>query len=122
MVKQGAKPGAGTRVDALSGFWLGSIPIGLLDRFVVTGSTAPGGLVEAGPGELEVLHLGPYFTGDGVFRVEPTAGGSLVTAVEVFNLPGGQVTEALARLAMPLMRRGLAIALRRLATLSETPA
>ena len=33
--------GLGTRVEALSGCYLGPIPLGLLDRFVVTGWTPP---------------------------------------------------------------------------------
>ena len=33
--------GIGVRAVALSGFWLGRIPVGLLDRFVVTGWTPP---------------------------------------------------------------------------------
>ena len=48
------------------------LPVGLLDRFVVTGWSPPAG----GEAELEVLHLGPYFTGEGVFHL--TLQGSLV--------------------------------------------
>ena len=51
----GPVTGIGVRADALSGFWLGRVPIGLLDRFVVTDWTPPGD----DPGRLEVLHLGP---------------------------------------------------------------
>ena len=58
--------GLGVRATALSGCWLGRIPAGLLDRFVVTGWTPPG---PDGRAELEVLHLGPYFTGEGVFAL-----------------------------------------------------
>ncbi len=57
--------GLGVRAEALSGFWLGGLPVGLLDRFVVTGWTPP----DDGSAELEVLHLGPYFTGEGVFAL-----------------------------------------------------
>ena len=57
------REGLGVRAAALSGFWLGSLPIGLLDRFIVTGWSPPNGH----HAELEILHLGPYFTGEGVF-------------------------------------------------------
>lgn len=115
-VVRGPDRGVGGRVEALSGFWLGRVPVGLLDRFVVTGWSPP----HLAPGELEVLHLGPYFTGEGVFRVEPTGSGSTITATEVFALPGGRLTETLVRLGLPVMRRGFAASLRKLADLSES--
>lgn len=116
-VISGPERGVGGRVEALSGFWLGRLPVGLLDRFVVTGWTEPG---TTEPGELEVLHLGPYFTGEGAFRVAPTSGsGTLISATERFELPGGRPMEAAVRLALPGMRRGFAASLRRLAALSE---
>ena len=37
-----SRVGLGVRAEALSGFWLGPVPVGLLDRFVVTGWTPPG--------------------------------------------------------------------------------
>ncbi|MFP5282552.1 MAG: SRPBCC family protein [Actinomycetes bacterium] len=114
-VTHGPEQGVGARVEALSGFWLGRRPVGLLDRFVVTGWTPPG----AQAGELEVLHLGPYFTGEGVFRVTPTSIGTTITATELFALPGGPLTETPARLALPALRRGFAASLRKLASLSE---
>jgi len=117
-VHRGPERGVGGRVEALSGFWLGRVPLGLLDRFVVTGWTPPG----SGPGELEVLHLGPYFTGEGVFRVEAAGSGSTITATELFALPGGRLTEAVVRLGLPVMRRGFAASLRKLAALSESSA
>ena len=92
--------GLGVRADALSGFWLGPVPLGLLDRFIVTGWSPPA----AGLAELEVLHLGPYFTGPGVFRLDAGDGRTVVTATELFDLPGGRVPEALVRLALPVMR------------------
>ena len=33
--------GLGVRAEALSGVWLGRIPLGLLDRFIVTGWSRP---------------------------------------------------------------------------------
>jgi hypothetical protein len=95
--------GLGVRAVALSGFWLGRIPLGLLDRFVVTGWRPP---TADGFGELEVLHLGPYFTGEGAFRVEAVGDQTRITATEVFSLPGGRPVEAVVRLVLPVMSRG----------------
>jgi Polyketide cyclase / dehydrase and lipid transport len=103
--------GLGVRAVALSGFRLGRIPVGLLDNFVVTGWSPAK--------ELEVLHLGPYFTGEGAFRLEPHHGGTRVTATEVFSLPGGKPIEAIVRLGLPLMRAGFRRSLRGLATIAE---
>ena len=52
------REGLGVRAAALSGFWLGSLPIGLLDRFIVTGWSPPdGNHAEAGdPAPGSVLH------------------------------------------------------------------
>ena len=63
--------GLGVRAEALSGVWLGRIPFGLLDRFIVTGWSA----AASDTAELEIMHLGPYFTGEGVFRLTGTTGG-----------------------------------------------
>ena len=51
--------GLGARVEALSGVWVSRIPVGLLDRFIVTSWSPPADRTA----ELEILHLGPYFTG-----------------------------------------------------------
>ncbi len=113
------REGLGVRAAALSGFRLGRIPLGLLDRFVVTGWSPP----EAAWAELEVLHLGPYFTGPGVFRLTAHgalgAGSTTVTATELFDLPGGRPVEALIRLVLPLMRVGFRASLRQLASLAQ---
>jgi hypothetical protein len=103
--------GLGVRAVVLSGFRLGRIPVGLLDNFVVTGWRPAK--------ELEVLHLGPYFTGEGAFRLEPHHGGTRVTATEVFSLPGGKPIEAIVRLGLPLMRVAFRRSLRGLATIAE---
>ena len=103
--------GLGVRAVALSGFRLGRIPVGLLDNFVVTGWRPAK--------ELEVLHLGPYFTGEGAFRLEPHHGGTRVIATEVFSLPGGKPIEAIVRLGLPLMRAAFRRSLRGLATIAE---
>ncbi len=108
--------GLGVRASALSGVRLGRVPVGLLDRFVVTGWTPPIGHT---PGELEVLHLGPYFTGEGAFRVERTEIGTRVIATELFALPGGRPIEAVVRLGLPLMRLGFSGSLRTLKRVIE---
>ena len=104
--------GLGVRATALSGFWLGRIPAGLLDRFVVTGWTPPG---PDGRAELEVLHLGPYFTGEGVFTLRGHAGGTTVDCTELFTVPGWRLGEGLATLALPILRVGFARSLQALA-------
>jgi Polyketide cyclase / dehydrase and lipid transport len=104
--------GVGVRAVALSGFRLGRLPIGLLDNFLVTGWTPAQ--------ELEVLHLGPYFTGEGIFRLEASGNGTLVTATEVFCVPGGRPVEALVRIVLPLLKIGFRRSLRGLATIAET--
>jgi hypothetical protein len=111
--------GLGVRAEALSGWWLGRVPVGLLDRFVVTGWRAPDATA---PGELEVLHLGPYFTGEGAFRVEAVGERSRITATEVFSLPGGRVAEAVVRLALPVMKAGFQVSLRSLGKICEASA
>ena len=112
--------GLGTRVTALSGFRLGPVPVGLLDRFVVTGWTPPGSQPDR-PGELAVLHLGPSFTGEGSFVVEPGPVGCRLVCTEVFSVPGGAPVEAVLRLALPVMRRGFAASLETFARLVERP-
>ena len=116
----GRTRGLGVRVAALSGFRLGPVPVGLLDRFVVTGWTSPAEAGEDAPAELAVLHLGPYFTGEGSFTVWPDPAGSRLVCVEVFSLPGG--AERLLRPLLPLMRRGFAASLGTLARVVEAPA
>ncbi|GAA2110588.1 SRPBCC family protein [Microlunatus panaciterrae] len=98
--------GLGVRAAAFSGVSLGRIPLGLLDRFVVTGWRQPD--------SLEVLHLGPVFTGEGEFRLTTEPGGTRITGTEVFRLPGGPLSEAAARLLLPLLRWGLGRSLRTL--------
>jgi hypothetical protein len=107
--------GLGVRAEVLSGVWLGRIPLGLLDRFVVTGWSPP----VADTAELEVLHLGPYFTGEGVFRLLGHDGNTAVSCTEVFSIPGGRPVERLARLAVPALRLGLARSLRALGAIVE---
>jgi hypothetical protein len=107
--------GLGARLEALSGIRIGGIPVGLLDRFVVTGWSPP----TDGAAELEILHLGPYFTGEGVFRLTGHDGKTTVSCTEVFSLPGGRAVEWLAGLLLPIMRAGFAYSLRRFAVIAE---
>lgn len=107
--------GLGTRVEALSGVWLGPIPLGLLDRFIVTGWSPP----ITNTAELEVLHLGPYFTGEGAFRLTGHNGKTAVSCIEDFDLPGGRLVEWPVRLALPALRAGLAGSLRTLGRIVE---
>jgi hypothetical protein len=107
--------GVGVRAEALSGVRLGRIPLGLLDRFIVTGWSPP----IANTAELEIFHLGPYFTGDGVFRLVGHDEKTTVSCTEVVSVPGGRLVEWPARLAMPALRAGLARSLRALGGLAE---
>jgi len=107
--------GVGVRAEALSGVRLGRVPVGLLDRFIVTGWSPP----IADTAELEVLHLGPYFTGEGVFRLAGHEGKTTVSCAEVFSMLGGRLVEWPARLALPALRAGLASSLRALSALAE---
>ncbi|WP_152360372.1 SRPBCC family protein [Microlunatus speluncae] len=113
--------GIGVRVEALSGIRLGPLRIGLLDRFVVTGWTAPSehGPDGTGPHEVEVLHLGPGFTGVGTIRVLSAAGGSIIAVTESFLPPGGAPAAIIVRPLLPVLRAGLTFSLRRLAALLE---
>ena len=109
--------GLGARLEALSGVKVGRIPVGLLDRFIVTGWSPPAD----GVAELEIFHLGPYFTGEGVFRLTGRNGRTTVSCTEVFSLPGGRAVEWLARLALPVLRVGFDGSLHRLREIAEAP-
>lgn len=114
-VTNGRSIGLGARLEALSGVRVGRIRAGLLDRFIVTGWSPPA----HGAAELEILHLGPYFIGEGMFRLTGNDGKTTVSCAEVFSLPGGRAVEWLARLALPVMRAGLANSLRRFGAIAE---
>ena len=107
--------GLGVRAEVLSGVWLGRIPLGLLDRFIVTGWSPP----VADTAVLEILHLGPYFTGEGAFRLLRHNGRTTVSCTEVFSILGGRPVEWLVRLAVPALRVGLARSLRALSAVVE---
>ena len=104
------KAGLGTRVEALSGVRLGRIPVGLLDRFIVTGWSPP----VTDTAELKVWHLGPYFTGEGAFRQTGHDGKTTMSCIETFAVRGGRLVEWPVRLALPALRAGLTSSLRAL--------
>ncbi len=110
--------GTGVRCEALSGVWLGRLPVGLLDRFTVTTWQPPTGSTI---GVLEVLHTGPYFRGPGTFELRPVHDGSgtAVRCIEIFDVIGGAVPTRLARLLLPLMRMGFTRSLRALGRVSR---
>jgi hypothetical protein len=110
-VLSGHDQGLGVRVAALSGFWLGRLPVGLLDNFVVTGWSPP----RDGEAELEILHLGPYFTGEGVFHLTERGGRTEVSCAELITVPGGRLAGALLGLTLPLLRWGFGQSLAQLA-------
>src|SRR5919107_1161216 len=93
---------------------------GLLDRFVVTGWTLPTADDGRTRAELEVLHLGPYFTGVGVFALDGTDASTRVSCVELFDLPGGALLDRPGRLLLPVLRTGFRLSLRRFAAVCES--
>lgn len=111
----GPATGVGVRAEALSGVRVGPVPVGLLDRFVVTDWAPPAD----GTARLEILHLGPWFTGPGAFTLTATPLGTRVDCVELVDLPGGRVTELPVRLVVPLLSRGFVVSLRGLAAVCE---
>ncbi|MGI8459115.1 MAG: SRPBCC family protein [Propionibacteriaceae bacterium] len=106
------RTGLGVRVRAFSGLQVGPLPLGLVDNFVTTGWNERH--------EVEVLHLGPVFTGVGVFRLtdEVLDGrpGTRFTVIEDAVLPVA-VLEQVARPFGRLLDAGLQLSLRRFARL-----
>lgn len=108
--------GPGVRCEALSGFWCGRLPVGLLDRFTVTTWRPP---TADEDGLLEVLHTGPYFRGPGSFELHRVPGGTDVRCIEIFDVTGGSVPTRLAALLLPVMRAGFGRSLRALGRVSR---
>lgn len=110
--------GIGVRCEALSGFWLGRLPIGLLDRFTVTAWRPP---TDEQVGILEVLHTGPWFRGPGSFEVSVSddGRGSAIACSEIFDVVGGALPTRVAGWFLPVMRLMFATSLRRLAHVSH---
>jgi hypothetical protein len=99
--------GLGTRIRAEHGLRLGARRIGIADEMVVTGWDPPY--------ELEMIHLGPSFTGVGVFTIEARGRRSWLSLRERVQLPGGQLAERAALAIRPLLQRQLVGSLQRFA-------
>lgn len=119
------EPGAGgrsaRRVGGRFRAWTGVGPVGFWDPIVVTAwETLPDG-----SGRCDILHTGSVVRGDAQFRVVAT-GASTCTAHlwERLEIPGGPVGAVLwrivGRLVGPLLDRGAAQVLRRMAARAET--
>jgi carbon monoxide dehydrogenase subunit G len=99
----------GGRIEA----WTGVGPVGFLDTMTIT--------VYDPPRYCEVLHTGRVVRGPGVFAVEPLSLTSCrVMWEEHLDLPLGVVGRVAWPLVHPLARAGLALALRRLASILST--
>ena len=80
--------GLGVRAEALSGFWLG--PAAGRPAGPLRGHRLDARRTGADGRELEILHPGPYFTGPGVFRLEPARRRWHDDPLHrAFDLPGG---------------------------------
>lgn len=101
--------GLGSRIRAEHGARVGRRRIGITDEMVVTGWEPPY--------ELEVAHLGPWFTGVGVFTVEARGLRSWLSVRERVDLAGGRPAEAAVLAVRPLLQRQLAGSLRKFAQL-----
>jgi hypothetical protein len=86
--------GLGVRVRAQHGLWIGSVLFGLTDNLTVTGWNPPY--------ELEISHVGPAFTGVGVFTLQPRGVRSFLTIRERINVPAGTGTAA--AIAQPMLQ------------------
>ena len=112
--------GLGVRASALSGFWLGRLPVGLLDRFVVTGWTPTAAGADGRPGRARgaasraVLHRGRGVRPGRARDRDP------VSCVELFDLPGGRLLDLPGRLLLPVLRGGFRLSLRRFAAVCES--
>jgi hypothetical protein len=101
--------GIGSRIRAEHGPRIGRRRVGLSDTMVVTGWEPPY--------ELEVAHLGPWFTGVGVFTIEARGLRSWLSIRERIDLPGGRPAEVAALAIRPVLQSQLAGSLRRFAQL-----
>lgn len=86
--------GTGVRIRAQHGLRFGSSFLGLTDELAITGWDPPY--------ELEVSHIGPTFTGVGVFTLEPRGLRSWLMIRERINLPSG--TGGAALMARPVLQ------------------
>ncbi|HEY3873117.1 MAG TPA: SRPBCC family protein [Actinocrinis sp.] len=100
--------GVGGRVEA----WTGFGRIGFLDTMVITAWEPPN--------RCEVDHTGRLIRGTGAFLVGPApSGGSVLTWIESFTVPGGALGRLGWLVVRPAVRSGLRLSLRRLAASVE---
>lgn len=104
--------GIGARIKAQHGLPLGRRRLGISDQMLVTGWEPPY--------ELEVTHLGPWFTGEGVFTIEGRGLRTWLTVRERIKLPGGRPVETAVLAIRPALQRQLAGSLRRFAKVVES--
>jgi carbon monoxide dehydrogenase subunit G len=98
----------GSRVGGRIEAWTGLGRVGFLDTMTITGWDPPR--------RCEVLHTGRVVRGPGVFAVEPLGGNRCrVVWEEHMDLPFGALGRLGWPLIRPVVRAGLAFALRRLA-------
>lgn len=107
LVNEGAR--LGTRLRAEHGVRLGSRRLGISDEMVVTRWEPPY--------ELEMTHLGPWFTGVGVFTIEARGMRSWLSVRERVTLPGGRPAQTAALAIRPILQRQLSASLDRFAAL-----
>lgn len=101
--------GLGSRIRAEHGPRLGRHRVGITDEMVVTGWEPPY--------EIEVAHLGPWFTGVGVFTIEARGLRTWLSIRERIDLAGGRPAELAALAVRPLLQSQLAGSLRKFAQL-----
>lgn len=101
--------GLGTRIRGEHGIPVGDRRLGIADEMVVTGWDPPY--------ELEMTHLGPSFTGVGVFTIEARGRRSWMCLRERVHLPGGPLVERAALVLRPVLQRQLTASLHRFAGL-----
>lgn len=99
--------GLGVRVRAHHGLRFGPAFLGLTDELAITGWDPPY--------ELEVSHVGPAFTGIGVFTLQPRGMKSWLTIRERINVPVG--AGAAAATARPVLQKILNRSMHRFAGL-----
>lgn len=106
--------GLGTRIRGEHGPKLGGRRVGITDDMVVTRWEPPY--------ELEMTHLGPWFTGVGVFTIEARGMRTWLSIRERISLPGGRAARAAALAVRPILQRQLAASLDRFAALVQAHA
>jgi hypothetical protein len=99
--------GLGARIKAQHGLPIGKRRLGISDELLIT-SWEP-------PYELEVTHLGPWFTGEGVFTIEGRGRRSWLSVRERIKLPGGRPIESAVMAVRPVLQRQLAGSLKKFA-------